>query len=76
MQKIEKNDCSANSQGHSMQRGVVLTLVALAVAVALIPSLPYGYYSVMRWFVFASCAWLAVRAGHGYGELSLASTTH
>ena len=38
----------------------ILWLVAAAVAVALIPSLPYGYYSVMRWVVSASCAWLAL----------------
>lgn len=37
-----------------------LWLVAIAVAIALIPSLPYGYYSVMRWVVCASCAWLAL----------------
>lgn len=43
-----------------MQKRVIMALVAIAVAVALIPSLPYGYYSVIRWLVFASCAWLAV----------------
>lgn len=40
---------------------VVAVLVGL-VLVALIPSLPYGYYSVMRWIVSASCAWLALSA--------------
>jgi len=50
-----------------MRTNFALGLVALAVAVALIPSLPYGYYSVMRWVVSASCAWLALasyRTGH------------
>ena len=45
-----------------MHRGIALTLVALAVAIALIPSLPYGYYSVMRWVVFALCAWLSLHS--------------
>ena len=43
-----------------MRTNNILWLVAVAVAVALIPSLPYGYYSVMRWLVCASCAWLAL----------------
>lgn len=50
-----------------MRTNGVLWLVALAVAVALIPSLPYGYYSVMRWFVCASCAWLAL-ASYRHGQ--------
>jgi hypothetical protein len=43
-----------------MRTNVVLLVVVLAVAIALIPSMPYGYYSVMRWLVCASCAWLAL----------------
>jgi hypothetical protein len=43
-----------------MRTNVVLLLVALAVTVALIPSLPYGYYSMMRWPVCGLCAWLAL----------------
>jgi hypothetical protein len=43
-----------------MRTNTVLGLVAVAVAIALIPSMPYGYYSVMRWVVCASCAWLAL----------------
>lgn len=43
-----------------MRTNSILWIVVIAVAVALIPSLPYGYYSVMRWLVSASCAWLAV----------------
>ncbi|WP_425493155.1 DUF6804 family protein [Novilysobacter antarcticus] len=43
-----------------MRTHTILWLVIIAVAVALIPSLPYGYYSVMRWVVCASCAWLAL----------------
>ena len=43
-----------------MKTNMVLGLVTLFVVIALIPSMPYGYYSVMRWFVCASCAWLAL----------------
>jgi len=43
-----------------MRTGAVLGLVTIAVAAALIPSLPYGYYSVMRWPVCVACAWLAL----------------
>ena len=45
-----------------MRKNVVLWFVAIPVAVAILPSLPYGYYSVMRWVVCALCAWLAVDA--------------
>ncbi|WP_354552104.1 DUF6804 family protein [Rhodanobacter soli] len=37
-----------------------LWIVTIALAIALIPSIPYGYYSVMRWLVCASCAWLSL----------------
>lgn len=37
-----------------------LWLVSSAVSIALIPSLPYEYYSVMRWVVCAACASLAL----------------
>lgn len=50
-----------------MRKNVVLWFVAVPVAVAILPALPYGYYSVMRWVVCALCAWLAVdayRTGH------------
>lgn len=50
-----------------MQRNVVLGIVAAAVGIALIPSLPYGYYSVMRWVVCALCVWLALSA-HRAGQ--------
>lgn len=36
--------------------------MALAVGIALIPTLPYGYYTVMRWVVSALCLWLALSA--------------
>jgi hypothetical protein len=49
-----------------MQTKVAIGLIVLAVSVALIPSLPYGYYPMMRWFVSASGAWLAV-ASHRRG---------
>lgn len=45
-----------------MQRNVVLWIVVAAVGLALIPTLPYGYYTVMRWVVCALCVWLAVSA--------------
>jgi len=50
-----------------MRTNNILWLVVIVVAVALIPSLSYGYYSVMRWVVCASCGWLALmsyRNGH------------
>lgn len=50
-----------------MRTNGILWLIVLAVAVALIPTLPYGYYSVMRWLVCASCAWLALRS-HRNGQ--------
>ena len=43
-----------------MRTNTALGFVILAVAIALVPSLPYGYYSVMRWLVCGSCAWLAL----------------
>jgi|HigsolmetaAR205D_1030408.scaffolds.fasta_scaffold16465_3 hypothetical protein len=43
-----------------MRTKPALWLVAISVAIALVPTLPYGYYSVMRWVVCAACAWLAV----------------
>src|SRR3546814_10787352 len=49
-----------------MRTKPALWVVAIAVAIALVPTLPYGYYSVMRWVVCALCAWLALssyRAG-------------
>lgn len=45
-----------------MRRSLVLWIVAGAVGIALIPSLPYGYYTVMRWIVSALCFWLAISA--------------
>lgn len=50
-----------------MRRYSALGFVILAVAIALVPSLPYGYYGVMRWLVCGACAWLALtsyRNGH------------
>ena len=32
----------------------------VAVGLALVPTLPYGYYSVMRWVVCALCVWLSL----------------
>ncbi|WP_036165460.1 DUF6804 family protein [Noviluteimonas dokdonensis] len=43
-----------------MQPRVVLGVVVVAVAIALIPSMPYGYYRVMRWVVCVGCACLAL----------------
>lgn len=52
-----------------MRTNSILWLIVIAVAVALIPSLPYGYYSVMRWIVCASCAWIALMSYRkGYEE--------
>src|SRR5690606_26448402 len=45
---------------HGMRTKPALWLVAISVAIALVPTLPYGYYSVMRWVVCAACAWLAL----------------
>lgn len=43
-----------------MRARTVLWVVVAAVGLALLPTLPYGYYSIMRWIVCASCAWLAL----------------
>lgn len=52
-----------------MRTNSILWIIVIAVAVALIPSLPYGYYSVMRWVVGASCASIAlVSYRNGYEE--------
>ena len=32
----------------------------VAVGLALVPTLPYGYYSIMRWVVCALCVWLSL----------------
>lgn len=45
-----------------MNRNAVLWIVAAAVGIALIPTLPYGYYTIMRWVVCALCGWLAISA--------------
>lgn len=43
-----------------MRPQIVVGVVAIAVAIALIPTMPYGYYRMMRWVVCAACAWLAL----------------
>lgn len=40
----------------------VLGILVVALFVALIPSMPYGYYPLMRWIVSAACIWLALFA--------------
>lgn len=44
----------------ALQTKLAACLIVVAVSIALIPSLPYGYYTIMRWLVSASCAWLAL----------------
>lgn len=43
-----------------MRVRTVLWVVIAAVGIALLPTLPYGYYLIMRWIVCASSAWLAL----------------
>ncbi len=43
-------------------------LIGVLLAVALLPFVPYGYYSVMRWIVCAAFAYLAVQA-HEAGRI-------
>ncbi|WP_428986590.1 DUF6804 family protein [Stenotrophomonas indicatrix] len=38
----------------------VLWLVAALLALAMIPTMPYGFYPIMRWIVCAGCAWMAL----------------
>lgn len=45
-----------------MRTNVILGVLVLAVGVALIPTMPYGYYPIMRWVVSGSCVWLALTA--------------
>lgn len=50
-----------------MRTSTALWAVAIALGIALIPTMPYGYYQVMRWIVCALCIWLALsayRSGH------------
>lgn len=35
--------------------------------VALVPTMPYGYYQVMRWLIVAASLWLAMNC-HGKGR--------
>lgn len=42
-----------------MQKNIALWIVAIAMGIAIIPTMPYGYYLVMRWVVCPICAWLA-----------------
>lgn len=43
-------------------------LVVALLLWALVPSSPYGYYSVMRWIVCASFAYLAVRSNEQHRQ--------
>ena len=45
-----------------MKVGIALAIVAGALTIALVPSMPYGYYPVMRWVVCAACAWIALQS--------------
>ncbi|WP_407077091.1 DUF6804 family protein [Xanthomonas campestris] len=45
-----------------MQGSKILWLITALLLLALIPSMPYGYYPVLRWIVCASCIWLATLA--------------
>jgi hypothetical protein len=45
-----------------MRISTALLVVAIAIGIALIPTMPYGYYSVMRWPVCGLSAWLAISA--------------
>ena len=50
-------------RGSTMQRTrIVWLVVVVALVVALVPSMPYGYYQVMRWVVSAAGVWLALEA--------------
>lgn len=45
-----------------MLKTPVFWLIVVAMAIALIPAMPYGYYPVMRWVVCGACAWTALDA--------------
>lgn len=45
-----------------MRQNVILGVVVLALGVALIPTMPYGYYPLMRWVVCSSFVWLSYTA--------------
>lgn len=42
-------------------------LIVVLLGLALIPTMPYGYYGVMRWIVCAALAYLAIQA-HAAGS--------
>jgi hypothetical protein len=52
----------ANRGGGVVQSTKLLWLITTLLVLALIPSMPYGYYPVMRWIVCTACVWLAVSA--------------
>ena len=43
-----------------MTKKTALWIVVAAMVVAIIPTMPYGYYSLMRWVVCPVLAWLAI----------------
>lgn len=45
-----------------MRTSPALWIIGVALAIALIPTMPYGYYPVMRWAVCGACAWTALDA--------------
>ena len=45
-----------------MRTSPTIWIIGIALAIALIPTMPYGYYPVMRWVVCGACAWTALDA--------------
>ena len=45
-----------------MEKHPALWIIGIALMVAMIPTMPYGYYPAMRWIVCGACAWTAVDA--------------
>ena len=43
-----------------MTKNTALWIVVAAMIVAIIPIMPYGYYSLMRWVACPVLAWLAI----------------
>lgn len=45
-----------------MRKYPTLWIMGIALVIAMIPTVPYGYYPAMRWVVCGACAWTALDA--------------
>lgn len=53
---------SENTKEQRARRKVAVIVACLMLGVALVPSIPYGYYLFMRWVVCGVCIYLTLQA--------------